>query len=164
MKWITAFAAFCLFAACSPVRQTTLTSTGAHSAKAEPTLEASFAKLTFVADQKDYLPQLQGQWLIHTMQRQVRLPEESLNLALYLSDDKTFLATTACGEMKGSYSVKGVSIRFGNVIIDDAACENKEQITEMIRLLTQNVSLYAVNGNMLFLKDNSGNNVFRVTR
>lgn len=164
MKRITAFAALLLFVACSSSRSITMTASGTHQAKAEPAAPVSFAKLTFVADQKDYFPQLQGQWLIHTMQRQVRLPEESLNLALHLFDNKTFLAASSCGDIKGIYSVKGVSIRFGEVAYDNTSCENKEQVAEMIRLLTQNVSLYAVNGNMLFLKDNSGNNVFRITR
>lgn len=164
MKRIPAFAALLLFVACSPSRPTTMTSSGTHQAKAEEVAPVSYAKLTFVADQKDYFPQLKGQWLIHTMQRQVRLPEETLNLALHLFDNKTFRAASGCGDIKGNYSVKGVSIRFGEVVHDNPSCENKEQVDEMIRLLTQNVSLYVVNGNMLFLKDNSGNNVFRITR
>lgn len=164
MKRITAFAALLLFVACSPSRPTTMTSSGIHQAKAGEAAPVTFAKLTFVADQKDYFSQLQGQWLIHTMQRQVRLPEETLNLALHLFDNKTFLAVSSCGDIKGNYSVKGVSIRFGEVAFENTSCENKEQVAEMIKLLTQNVSLYAVNGNMLFLKDNSGNNVFRITR
>ena len=153
-----------LLAACSSTRQTTVHSDGTYQAKTEAPNGISFAKMTFVADQKDYLPQLQGQWLIHTMQRQAQLPEETLNLALRLHGDKTFVAATACGDISGTYSVKGVSIRFGDVRYDNTVCENKEKLDEMVRLLTQSVSLYTVNGNMLFLKDNSGNNVFRVTR
>lgn len=122
------------------------------------------ADMTFVADQKDYLPMMLGNWLLHTMQRQATLPEETLNLSLQLNPDHSFALSTACGEMKGSYSVKGVSIRFTTTDKIRSSCENAGQLNEMERLLTNTVSLYTVNGNMLFLKDNSGNNVFRVTR
>ena len=163
MKFIFSLAVL-LLAACSPSRQTAMTSEGSYVAKQEPANGATYAKMTFVADQRDYFAQLQGEWLIHTMQRQAQLPEETLNLALLLFEDRTFVAPSVCGEIRGKYSVKGVSIRFEDVSWNSSTCDKKEQIEEMIRLLTKNVSLYTVNGNMLFLKDNSGNNVFRVTR
>lgn len=155
---------FVFLAACTSTRQTAITSDGTYQARQTPADGVEYAKFTFVADQKDFFTKLQGQWLIHTMQRQAQLPEETLNLALHLYEDRTFVSPTACGDITGTYSVKGVSIRFGDVAYNSTACEQQEKIKEMIRLLKQNVSLYTVNGNMLFLKDNSGNNVFRITR
>ena len=122
------------------------------------------AKLTFEADQKDYLPQMLGNCVIHFMKRQARLPEETLNITIQLNENKAFVANTACGDLTGHYSVKGMSIKFRDLRYNRDRCGSVEQLDEMERLLTQSVSLCTVNGNMLFQKDNSGNNVFRVTR
>ena len=105
-----------------------------------------------------------GSWLLHTMQRQSALLEETLYITLQLNEDKTCVAATSCGEMKGRYAVKGMSIKFHDLVYNSSNCPDKKQWDEMAHLLTKNVSLYAYNGNMLFLKDNSGNNVFRATR
>lgn len=124
----------------------------------------AYAQLTFVANQKDDLPMMLGSWLVHTMQRQAALPEETLYIPLQLNRDRTFVVSTSCGEMKGTYAVKGTSIKFRDAGYDRGNCKDKEQLDAMVQLLTNTVSLYAYNGNMLFLKDNSGNNVFRATR
>lgn len=105
-----------------------------------------------------------GQWVVQTMQRQTKLPEETLNISLQLNEDRTFVAATPCGELKGMYSVKGTSIKFKSSSFQHISCTNAEQLDAMAHLLANNVSLYYVNGNMLFLRDNSGNNIFRVTR
>ena len=164
MKSLCTLAVLCMAIACSTPRATTFNHTSSHQALSEQADSTTYARLTFVADQKDYLPMMLGPWLVHTMRRQTTLPEETLNLPLHLNGDQTFVASTSCGDIRGKYSVKGVSIRFLDVSYSPENCSNTAQFDEMVRLLTNTVSLYAVNGNMLFLKDNSGNNVFRATR
>ncbi|HET7897904.1 MAG TPA: META domain-containing protein [Flavisolibacter sp.] len=151
-------------ASCTTSEKSTLSSSGDYQAMALSPDTITGAKLTFVADQKDYLPMMLGTWLVHAMHRQPAMPEETLYISLQLNEDRTFTAATACGEMKGRYTVKGVSIKFHDAEYNRQKCDDTNQLDEMVRLLSHSVSLYAYNGNMLFLKDNSGNNVFRATR
>jgi len=164
MKSSCSFILLCLLAACSPSEKTTLSSSGSYQALSSSPDSAAATDITYVANQKNNLPMMLGPWLLHTMQRQAALPEETLYISLQLNEDKTCVAATACGEMKGRYTVKGMSIKFHDLAYNSSKCPDKEQLDEMAHLLTENVSLYAYNGNMLFLKDNSGNNVFRATR
>lgn len=164
MKSICTLAVLWIFAACSSTRPTTMTSTGANQAMAEPADSIVYYKTTFDVEQKDYLPQMLGTWVVQTMQRQTKLPEETLNVSFRLNEDKTYVIGTSCGEVKGTYSVKGVSIKFIDAAYNRNNCAGTEQLDEMVRLLTNTVSMYTVNGNMLFLKDNSSNNLFRITR
>lgn len=151
-----------ILAACTTTKKTSLTSTSSNQAFEDVADSIVYYKTTFEADQKDYLHMMLGNWTIHSMQRQVKLPEETLNIPLQLNADKTFVIKTTCGDMKGTFAVKGVSIKFNDV--SHINCANSEQLNEMIRLLTNTVSMYTVNGNMLSLKDNSSNNVFRASR
>lgn len=164
MKPLFCIGLLMVLAACSSTRQTTLTNSSANLAMANNNDQAAYAKMTFEADQKSSLAEMLGTWYVHTMKRQAALPEETLNLYMSLNDDQTFAANTTCGQVKGQYTVKGMSIKFSKVSYDRNDCGNVEQLDEMVRLLTEAVSLYSFNGNMLFLKDNSGNNVFRITR
>lgn len=164
MKQVFALAVLFSMAACSPTEPTTLVSTSNNQALKSKTDSVAYAQLTFVADQKNNMPMMLGSWLVHTMQRQSALPEESLYIPLQLNEDQTFTVSTPCGEMKGTYTIKGVSIKFKDAGFNHSNCTSTEKLDEMVRLLTKSVSLYAYNGNMLFLKDNSGNNVFRATR
>lgn len=164
MKSFCSLILLCVMAACSSTEKTTLSSSGSYQAKVDVPDSAAASNLSYVAHQKNYLPMMLGSWLLHTMQRQAALPEETLYISLHLNQDKTCLASTACGEMKGRYSVKGMSIKFHDMAYNRSNCPDKAQLDEMARLLTKNVTLYAYNGNMLFLKDNSGANVFRATR
>jgi len=164
MKSLCSFILLCLSAACSPSEKTTLSHSGNYQALATDADSAAAANISYVANQKNYLPMMLGTWLLHTMQRQAVLPEETLYISLHLNEDQTCVVSTSCGEMKGRYTVKGMSIKFQNLSYNQHDCSDKEQLDQMARLLTKKVSLYAYNGNMLFLKDNSGNNVFRATR
>ena len=163
MKYFCTLAVLVL-AACTTTKKTTLTSNGSNQALSEPADSIVYYKTTFEAEQKDYLPFMLGNWVVQTMQRQAKLPEETLNISLQLNEDRTFVARTGCGDMKGTYTVKGVSIKFHHIDFNRSNCANSEQLDEMVRLLTYTVSMYTVNGNMLTLKDNSSNNIFRATR
>ena len=107
---------------------------------------------------------LQGTWYVHTMKRQEEMPEETLNIYLNLNEDRSFVANTTCGQIKGQYITKGMNITFEKISYNRNDCGNAAQLDEMVRLLADVVSQYSFNGNMLFLKDKGGNNVFRVTR
>src|ERR1043165_932723 len=115
MKHICTFAVL-LLAACTSTKKTTLVTTNSNQAYVT-TKDADsiiYYKTSIEFEQKDYLAQMLGSWNVHTMQRQTKLPEEALNVSLQLNEDKTFVAKTTCGEMKGTYSVKGVSIKFND--------------------------------------------------
>jgi heat shock protein HslJ len=164
MKSLHTLAVLVVLAACSSPQKTTLNSTASHQASAAPADSIIYYRTSYDVQQKDYLPMMLGQWVVQTMQRQTKLPEETLNISLQLNEDRTFVAATPCGELKGMYSVKGTSIKFKSSSFQHISCTNAEQLDAMAHLLANNVSLYYVNGNMLFLRDNSGNNIFRVTR
>lgn len=164
MKHLSTLAVLWLLTACSTQEKNTLSSTSNNQAKAVPVEAESASKLSFVAHQKNDMPVMLGAWLVHTMQRQIAMPEETLYLSLHLNNDQTYSINTPCGDMKGQFMVKGMSIKFLNATYDANRCGDTEKLDEMARLLKHSVSLYAFNGNMLFLKDGAGNNVFRATR
>lgn len=152
-----------VLAACSSTRQTTLSSSSANQAMAGDDVGIAFTKASG-NEEKANKAGLLGTWYVHTMKREEAMPEETLNLYMNLNEDKTFVANTTCGTVKGAYALEGMHIAFSKVTYNRNECGNAAQLDEMVRLLTNVVNQYAYNGNMLFLKDNAGNNVFRITR
>lgn len=153
-----------VLAACSSTRQTTLSSSSANQAMAGDEDGIAYTKATANEGQQADKAGLLGTWYVHTMKREEAMPEETLNLYMNLNEDKTFVANTTCGTVKGAYALDGMQIAFSKVTYNRNECGNATQLDEMVRLLTNVVNQYAYNGNMLFLKDNAGNNVFRITR
>lgn len=150
--------------ACSSTRQTTLSSSSANQAMAVSDEPISFAKTTSEGDQQANIAALQGSWYVHTMKRLEEMPEETLNLYINLNEDESFVVNTTCGQIKGQYALKGINMTFGKLSYNRNECGNAAQLDEMVRLLADVVTQYSFNGNMLFLKDKAGNNVFRITR
>lgn len=164
MKLLCALFLVCLLAACSPARKTTLTSTGENRAKAELVEDVAQTKSSPAEDHRDRNLQMLGTWVLHTMQRQPSQTEETLNISLQLKSNKTFVAETACGEIKGNYRINDEGIRFRKATFTPENCGSQEQLDAVVSSLMHRVSRYSKNGNMLFLKDKEGNNVFRVVR
>ena len=151
-------------AACSSTRQSTMSSSSANQAMAGGDEGVNFAKTTGDSGLQTVMAAMLGTWYVHTMKRQEALPEETLNLYMNLNEDQSFVANTTCGQLKGQYALHDMRIAFSKLSYNRNECGNAMQLDEMVRLLTDVVSQYSFNGNMLFLKDNAGNNVFRVTR
>ncbi|HEV7331261.1 MAG TPA: META domain-containing protein [Flavisolibacter sp.] len=164
MKPLFSILLLLVLAACSSTRQTTLSSSSTNQAMAGNDDQVAYVKTTDKVNQQSEMADLLGTWYMHTMKRQEALPEETLNLYMNLNNDQSFVANTTCGQLKGQYALTGMSIRFSKVSYNRNECGNAVQLDEMVRLLTDVVSQYSFNGNMLFLKDNAGNTVFRVTR
>jgi hypothetical protein len=97
------------------------------------------------------------------MQRQSMLPVESLsNISMRLNADRSFEAALSCGILNGTYSLKGTSIKFFTNSSSD--CNGNEQMTELIKLLTQTVSAYSVDNKTLLLRDGASNVIFRASK
>jgi heat shock protein HslJ len=115
--------------------------------------------------QKNYLHLLKGIWNVTTMQRQQRIDAESLsNVQMVFMTDSTFAGSAGCNRMSGKYTVKGTSIKFGDIITTKMACDRLEQETELLRLLQQTVSAYTVSNTELLLRDGSSNIVFKASK
>jgi heat shock protein HslJ len=167
MKRYFPFVSILLLAACSTPSQTTQTtiSSTSSSQALEPEDSVVVVKMPIEFEQKDLLPQLLGSWGVQSMQRQTKLPLENLsNISLNLQSGGAFTANTNCGPLSGSYSVKGMSIKFNDVRSSWNNCGNTEQLNEMVRLLQKTVSMYTVEGNSMTLRDNSSNVIFRANR
>lgn len=153
--------AILLFAACSTRKQTTQTTVITKEIK-EPEDSIVYVKTPLEFEQKDQLPLLLGSWNLLSMQRQTKLPVESLsNYSLTLHSGGHFTSNTYCGTISGNYSVKGMSIKFNDVKIAWNSCNNNGQVNELIRLLQNTVSMYTVDNSSLTLQDNSSNVIFR---
>ncbi|MBB1284970.1 META domain-containing protein [Flavisolibacter sp. BT320] len=164
MKSLFSLYLLLVLAACSTNRQTTMSSSTANQAMAGSDDGLAYATATEKEGQQAGNAALLGTWYVHTMKREEAMPEETLNLYMNLNEDKTFVTNTTCGQIKGVYALKGMHITFSKVNYSRNECGNATQLDEMVRLLANVVNQYSFNGNMLFLKDDAGNNVFRVTR
>ena len=160
-----AFAASLLIIACSPSRSTTTVTTQATETESAALSgdRIEYYETEYEVRQKDYLAQLSGDWNISSMQRQAMMPVEDLsNISLRLNADKTFEAGLSCGNVTGTYSLKGTSIKFyteGNT-----ECSSNSQMSDLVKLLTQTVSAYTVDNKTLLLRDGSSNIVFRASK
>ena len=161
---LTAFIVVILLASCAPQQKTTsarLVNTSSSFAMDS----VVYVETEFEARQYNDLALLAGSWNLDKMQRQQRLPEETLdNAKFYLANDGTFKITAACGYVNGNYTIKGRSIKFSNAAGEWFNCANMEQASELTRLLNNTVSAYTVTGNTLYLRDGSSNIVFTASR
>lgn len=149
--------------ACSPSRSTTTTQTTESENAALGGDKIEYYETEYEVRQKDYLAQLAGEWTVNTMQRQSMLPVENLSdISIRLNSDKTFEAGLSCGTLTGTYSLKGTSIKF--LTDGNADCSNNEQMSELVKLLTQRVSAYTVENRSLLLRDGSSNIIFRASK
>jgi heat shock protein HslJ len=161
---LTALTVALLFASCAPQQKTTsarLVNTSSSFAMDS----IAYVETEFEARQYNDLALLVGSWSLDKMQRQQRLPEETLDNAKFsLGDDGKFRISTTCGYVTGDYILKGRSIKFSNASSEWYDCADKEQASALVKLLNNTVSAYTVSGEKLYLRDGSSNIVFSASR
>jgi heat shock protein HslJ len=115
--------------------------------------------------QKNYMELLAGNWSIDTMRSQARAkPDVLLSVALFFQTDSTFSISSQCSKVTGTYRLKGTGINFAIIDASKTACEHLEQDVLLQKLLTQRVSAYTVENDVLLLRDGSSNVVFKASR
>lgn len=128
-------------------------------------IQIEYYEVEIGSNQKNYMVQLAGSWVVDTMHRQARsIPEVLSNVTLSFDTDSTFSGHTGCNNVSGNFRLKGTSIRFLTLNATKRGCEQLEREMVLQRLLTQTVSAYTVDGNVLLLRDGSSNVVFRAHR
>lgn len=140
--------------------------------KQKPTKEAvavadsiEFYEVEIGVNQKNYMAQLAGAWVIDTMRTQARaLPEPLSGVVIRFDSDSTFSGNTGCNHVNGTFRLKGTSIRFLTLQSIKAACEGAESEAALQRLLMRTVSAYTVENDVLLLRDGSSNIVFHAHR
>jgi heat shock protein HslJ len=161
---LTAVIVAVLLASCAP-RQKTTSARLINTSNSFAMDSVAYVETEFEARQYNDMALLVGDWSLDKMQRQQRLPEESLDNAKFsIGNDGKFRITTACGYVSGDYTLKGRSIKFSNAAGEWFNCANMEQGSELTRLLNNTVSAYTVSSNTLYLRDGSSNIVFTASR
>lgn len=131
----------------------------------QDSIQIEYYEVEIGSNQKNYMEQLAGSWVIDTMHRQARaVPEALSNVTLSFDTDSTFSGSTGCNNVTGSFRLKGTSIKFKTINATKRACEQPEEEMTLQRLLMQTVSAYTVDGNVLLLRDGSSNVIFRAHR
>ena len=124
-----------------------------------------FYEVEIGVNQKNYMAQLAGGWVIDTMRTQARaLPEALSGVVISFDSDSTFSGNTGCNKVNGNFRLKGTSIKFLTLNSTKMACEGMESEASLQRLLTGTVSAYTVENDVLLLRDGSSNVVFRAHR
>jgi heat shock protein HslJ len=124
-----------------------------------------FYEVEIGVKQKNYMEQLVGDWMMDTMRRQSRaVPETFSNVSLSFGSDSTFSGITGCNKLTGAFRLKDTSIKFLTVNSTEVDCKPSEAEVLLQRLLTQTVSAYTVDNDVLLLRDGSSNVVFRAHR
>lgn len=124
-----------------------------------------FYEAEVTVKQKDFSPLLLGTWDVQTMQRQSGREEETLkNVYVTFQADSVFTGKGGCNNIRGSYILKGSSIKFSNIISTKMACDVMEQEAAYLQLLEQSISTFSVDGNSLQLRDGASNIVIRASK
>jgi heat shock protein HslJ len=161
---LTALTVVILLASCAP-RQKTTSARLVNTSSSFAMDSIAYVETEFEARQYNDLALLVGSWSLDKMQRQQRLPAESLDNAKFsLGNDGKFRITTTCGYVTGDYILKGRSIKFSNASSEWYDCADKEQASYLVKLLNNTVSAYTVSEDRLYLRDGASNIVFSASR
>jgi heat shock protein HslJ len=115
--------------------------------------------------QRSDFNQMVGGWEVINMRRQQKAELETLsNVHIELKSDSTFTGRGGCNNIRGKFSVKGSSIRFGSIISTKIACDNLDKENAFLNLLENRISEYTYKGNELLLRDGASNIVFECKR
>ena len=115
--------------------------------------------------QKNYKELLMGNWSIDTMRQQARaVPDGLVSMFLNFQTDSTFSLRLSCNQLQGTYRLKGTSIKFMDINMVKTDCRETEQEFMVKKLLTQTVSAYTVENDILLLRDGSSNVIFKASR
>jgi heat shock protein HslJ len=164
LLWLVTFFIVGL-ASCSTQKKPaySVTSTDTNNALTKDSIE--YYETEFEVRQKNYIELLRGQWQIDTMHRQSRLPGENLTgVYINFNSDSTFNGKAGCNNIAGTYTLKGTSIRFSNIISTKMACEKLEQENAFLQLLQNTVSAYTVDAQSLWLRDGASNIIFHASK
>ncbi len=108
----------------------------------------------------DLSQKFKGRWNINVMRRQARaVPDTLTGSYLEFNEDTLFTAYVGCNILKGTYIIKGPTIKFNVTDTLLTTCSN--EIEEwFIKLIEDRVSYFGVDEKILFLKDVAFNIVF----
>lgn len=108
----------------------------------------------------DLSPKFMGKWDIKVMRRQARaVPDTLMNSYLEFNEDTLFTAFVGCNKLKGTYIIKGPTIKFN--VTDTLITSCKDELEEwFIKLIEDRVSYFGVDEKILYLKDVAFNIIF----
>ena len=108
----------------------------------------------------DLSQKFKGKWEINVMRRQARAKPDSLeNSYLEFNEDTLFTAYVGCNKLRGTYIVKGPTIKF--TVTDSLVTTCTNEIEEwFIKLIEDRVSYFGVDEKILYLKDVAFNIIF----
>jgi heat shock protein HslJ len=108
---------------------------------------------------------LVGKWKVNTMRRQQRAVLEKLdNVTLEMKSDSSFGGKGGCNTYNGMFMVKGMSMKFRDIVSAKVPCPKSDQENAFFRLLQSTVSAYSVEGDKLLLRDGASNILFELSR
>lgn len=112
----------------------------------------------------DLSQKFKGRWNINVMRRQARaVPDTLENCYFEFNEDTVFAAYVGCNKIKGTYIIKGPTIKFN--VTDSLVTTCTSEIEEwFIKLIEDRVSYFGVDEKILFLKDVAFNIVFDCIR
>ena len=112
----------------------------------------------------DLSPKFMGRWQINIMSRQARAKPDTLeNSFIEFNEDTLFTAYVGCDTLRGTYIIKGPTIKFK--VTDTLLTTCSSDIEEwFIRLIEKRVSYFGVDEKILYLKDVAFNVVFDCAR
>ena len=108
----------------------------------------------------DLSKDFKGKWKINVMRRQARATPDSLeNSYIEFNEDTLFTAYVGCNKIKGTYIIKGPTIKFNVTDSLLITCANEIE-GWFIKLIESRVSYFGVDEKILFLKDVAFNIIF----
>ena len=108
----------------------------------------------------DLSQKFKGKWQINVMRRQARATPDTLENSYFaFNEDTLFTAYVGCNKIKGTYIIKGPTIKF--TVADSLLTICTDEIEEwFIKLIEGRVSYFCVDEKILYLKDVAFNIVF----
>lgn len=162
MKYVYFIAAVAFYIGCTPTKYAPAPRTVVSDAAKDSVI---VVETEIEARQTNALNMLIGSWDVVAMQRQTRLKIEPLtNTFFSLNENGTFNGKGGCNNISGQYVLKGTGIKFSNIVSTKMHCNNSEQETALLQLLSETVSAYSVSKDSLLLRDGSANIIFRASR
>jgi len=119
----------------------------------------------FSSRQKSYMDLLAGTWTVSTMKKNSQKdPHRLIDVALTLNKDSSFTGIAACNKIWGKFTIRGTSIKFGEIASSGKTCAKQEEENTLLQLLRETVSNYSVTKPSLLLRNGSGVIVFEAAR
>jgi putative lipoprotein len=124
-----------------------------------------FYEVEFTSNQKSYMNLLEGTWNITGMKKPSYKDIITLtDVTLTLNKDSSFTGMAPCNKISGKFSIKGTSIRFGDIATTRITCPKQEEENTLLQVLKEGVSNYSVTKPSLLFRNGSGVVVIEATR